>query len=107
MGFMDNFPVEDITHKPMRMQSAVGEETLTPPTTEGNTVQGSHQTYTLQSAVDYYREHSGESILNKQTALWLCQLLEHLEDIRKKKRAEVKEILRESEEEESFEDTSE
>lgn len=79
-----SFPVEDITHKPKRMQGDMYklkqklEEVDNPDTPEESDDEGSLKVITLERAIAYYKSKSNDEKngeLYKATAKWLSELL--------------------------------
>lgn len=78
VAFSNAFPVEDISHKPKRMQGdAIRQKESEANPKEANTPETAPKSgsYTLERAIQYYEEHSSESPLYQSTARWLKQLL--------------------------------
>lgn len=75
---MNNFPVEDISHKPKRMQGDAIKQKFQETIEEvhGNSIP---KFITLEKAIEYYEKAAGEnkpeSKLYVQTAKWLKELL--------------------------------
>lgn len=75
---MNNFPVEDISHKPKRMQGDAIKQKFQETIEEvhGNSIP---KFITLEKAIEYYEKAAGENKLESklyaQTAEWLKELL--------------------------------
>lgn len=73
------FPVQDVTHKPKRMQSANLKAVLKEENPESQGVSSSEvpSVVTLERAINFYESHaSGEyKVLYSQTAKWLREFM--------------------------------